>query len=154
MGWFMNFGLNLMFRLKGYIKKARTIEGLAKKLDLPVEEFKSTVERYNQMAKLGEDKDFGKPAKDLLPLEKPPYYGVTNAGWLITTMDGLRINEDIQVLDTKGNPIEGLYAAGDVAGGFFANNLYPELVVGVAVGKTITFARHAILHMTGSLYKL
>ena len=65
-------------------------------------------------------------------------------------MDGLRINEDTQVLDIEGNAIEGLYAAGDVAGGFFANNLYPELVVGVAVGKSMTFARHAILHMTGA----
>lgn len=150
MGWLMNFGLNLMMRQKGYIRKARTIEGLAKKLKLPVEEFKSTVERYNQMAKSGEDKEFSKPAKDLLALEKPPYYGATNAGWLITTMDGLRINEDTQVLDKEGNAIEGLYAAGDVAGGFFANNFYPELVVGLAVGKTMTFARHAILHMTDS----
>ncbi|MDY0042583.1 MAG: FAD-binding protein [Desulforhabdus sp.] len=151
MGWFMNFGLSTMMRLKGHIQKASTIEGLAEKLQLPVEEFKRTVERYNEMARLGEDKDFGKPAKDLLPLEKPPYYGVTIAGWLITTMDGLRIDEDMQVLDTEGKPIEGLYAAGDVAGGFFANNLYPELVVGVAVGKTITFARHAVLHMAGAL---
>ncbi len=150
MGRFMNWGMLLMMRLKGYIKKARTLEGLAKKLRLPVEDFKSTVERYNQMAKLGEDKDYGKQAKDLLALEKAPYYGVTYGGWLLTTMDGLRINENTQVLDTKGNAIEGLYAAGDVAGGFFANNFYPELVVGVAVGKSMTFARHAILHMTGS----
>jgi len=135
---------------KGFMKKARTIEGLARKLKLPPEELKSTIERYNQMAKLGEDKEFGKPGKDLLPLKKPPYYGITNSGWLITTMDGLQINEDTQVIDSKGYAIEGLYAAGDAAGGFFANNLYPELVVGVAVGKSMTFARHAILHMTGS----
>jgi succinate dehydrogenase/fumarate reductase flavoprotein subunit len=151
MGRFMNAGMLMMMRFKGYIMKARTIEGLAKKLRLPVEEFKSTVERYNQMAKLGEDKDFGKQAKDLLALEKPPYYGVTYAGWLLTTMDGLRINENIQVTDKNGAAIEGLYAAGDVAGGFFANNFYPELVVGVAVGKSMTFARHAVLHMTGAL---
>jgi hypothetical protein len=150
-GWLFTFGFLMKKKLQGHIKKANTLEGLAKKLKLPVEEFKSTVERYNEMARLGEDKDFGKPAKDLLALEKPPYYGVTNAGWLLTTMDGLRINEDTQVLDTKGNAIEGLYAAGDVAGGFFANNFYPELVVGVAVGKTMTFARHAILHMTGAI---
>jgi hypothetical protein len=72
MGRFMNAGMLMMMRLKGYIKKARTIEGLAKKLKLPVEEFKSTVERYNQMSRLGEDKDFGKAAKDLLTLEKAP----------------------------------------------------------------------------------
>jgi fumarate reductase flavoprotein subunit len=151
MGWLMCFVLNTMASLKGHIKKATTIEGLARKLKLPVKELKSTIERYNEMAKLGEDKDFGKPAKDLFPMEKPPYYGVTHAGWLLCTMDGLKINKDIQVLDGKGNPIEGLYAAGDVAGGFFANNLYPELVVGVACGKTMTFARHAILHMTGTI---
>ncbi len=150
MGRFMNSGMLMMMRLKGYIRKARTIEGLAKKLRLPVEEFKATIERYNHMAKQGEDKDFGKAAKDLLPLEKAPYYGVTYGGWLLTTMDGLRINGNIQVVDTKGYPIEGLYAAGDVAGGFFANNFYPELVVGVAVGKSMTFARHAVLHMTGN----
>lgn len=150
-GWLMINGMNLMMRLKGQIRKSNTLEGLAKELRLPVEEFKRTVERYNQMSRQGEDKDFGKPAKDLLPLEKPPYYGVTNAGWLLTTMDGLRINENTQVLDTKGNPIDGLYAAGDVAGGFFANNLYPELIVGVACGKTMTFARHAVLHMTGAI---
>jgi succinate dehydrogenase/fumarate reductase flavoprotein subunit len=103
------------------------------------------------MAHFGEDKDFRKSAKDMLALEKAPYYGVTYGGWLLTTMDGLRINENIQVVDKNGNAIEGLYAAGDVAGGFFANNFYPELVVGVAVGKSMTFARHAVLHMTGSI---
>lgn len=149
MGRFMNFGMISLMRLKGFIKKARTIEGLARKLQLPVEELRDTIERYNEMAKLGEDKDFGKQAKDMLPLEKAPYYGVTYGGWLLTTMDGLRINEDMQVKDKKGKAIEGLYAAGDAAGGFFANNFYPELVVGVAVGKSMTFARHAVLHMTG-----
>ena len=151
MGLLMTSVMNLMMRQKGYLKKARTIEGLARKLKLPVEEFRATIDRYNEMAKVGVDEDFGKPGKDLLPLNKPPYFGITNSGWLITSMDGLRINENTQVLDKSGNPIEGLYAAGDVAGGFFANNLYPELVVGVAVGKTMTFARHAILHMTGSI---
>jgi fumarate reductase flavoprotein subunit len=145
----VNSALLAKAALQGYIQKANTLEELATKLKLPVDAFKATVERYNQMAKAGVDEDFGKPAKDLFALETPPFYGATNAGWLLTTMDGLHINTDMQVLDTSGNIIEGLYAAGDVAGGFFADNLYPELVVGVASGKTITFARHAIRHMTG-----
>jgi fumarate reductase flavoprotein subunit len=151
MGYLPNFSLMMLMKMKGLLKKSRTIEGLAKKLKLPPEELKATVERYNRMARLGKDGDFGKDPHALLPLEKPPYYGITNAGWLLTTMDGLRINENIQVLDKKGNAVEGLYAAGDVAGGFFANNFYPELIVGVAVGKTMTFARHAVLHMTGGV---
>lgn len=150
MGRFLNWGMLLVMRMKGFIQKSRSLEGLAKKLQLPVEQFKATVERYNQMAREGKDKDFGKQAKDMLPLEKPPFYGVTYGGWLLTTMDGLRINADMQVLDKSGNPIEGLYAAGDAAGGFFANNFYPELIVGVCLGKSMTFARHAVLHMTGT----
>ncbi|MTJ80313.1 MAG: FAD-dependent oxidoreductase [Telmatospirillum sp.] len=133
--------------MTGYIQKADTIEGLARKLRLPVAQFKATVDRYNKMAKAGVDEDFGKPAKDLIALDNPPFYGVTNAGWMMHTTDGLRINEDMQVLDKEGGVIGGLYATGDVAGGFFGTNYYPELIVGVASGKTITFARHAVLHM-------
>ena len=101
------------------------------------------------MAEQGRDDDFGKPAKHLFPVSHPPYYGITNAGWILCTMDGLEINADMQVLDKDGQVIEGLYAAGNDAGGFFANNYYPELIVGIASGKSMTFARHAILHMTG-----
>lgn len=137
--------------MKGYIQKANSIEELAKKLKLPVGHFKATVERYNRMAKAGVDEDFGKPAKDLIALETPPFYGATNAGWMMHTTDGIHINTDMQVLDTQGEVIDGLYAAGDVAGGFFGTNYYPELVVGIASGKTITFARHAILHMIGTI---
>lgn len=87
--------------------------------------------------------------KDLIAVNEPPYYGCTNAAWLLCTMDGLTINEDMQVQDKDGNTIPGLYAAGDCAGGFFANNFYPKLIVGVASGKSATFARHAIRHMAG-----
>lgn len=48
----------------------------------------------------------------------------------------------MNVLDTEGEPIEGLYAAGDCSGGFFAHN-YPEYIVGVAIGRTLTFGRIA-----------
>jgi hypothetical protein len=147
----VTIGFFLIQALKGNLKMAWSIEGLAKKLKLPVEETKKTVERYNQMANQGKDVDFGKPAKDLLPVSHPPYFGITNGAWVLCTMDGLEINENMQVLDKNGEVIEGLYAAGNDAGGFFANNYYPELIVGVASGKSMTFARHAIRHMTGKI---
>jgi hypothetical protein len=132
----------------GMIQQADTIEDLAAKLMLPPDAFKATVERYNKMAAAGVDDEFGKPAKDLFALEKAPFYGATIGGWLLTTMDGLAINTNMQVLDAERNVIEGLYAAGDAAGGLFAHN-YPELVVGIASGKSMTFGRHAILHALG-----
>lgn len=136
--------------ITGRIKISWTPEGLAKKLKLPQNNFKATVQRYNAMAEAGEDVDFGKPKKDLFAVSHPPYFGVTCGAWLLCSMDGLRINENMQVINVNGQIIPGLYAAGDCAGGFFANNFYPELIVGVAGGKSLTFARHAVLQMTGA----
>lgn len=121
----------------GFIQKADTLEELAEKLNLPVDTFVATVERYNELCAKGEDEDFGKDSYRLLPLNNPPYYGCRQGASLLCTLDGLRINTKMQVLDTEGKPIEGLYAAGDCSGGFFAHN-YPEYIVGVAVGRTLT----------------
>ena len=79
-----------------------------------------------------------------------PFYGTWFGGSILTTGDGLRINEDMQVLDASTKPIEGLYAAGDCSGSMWANN-YPEYIVGCACGRTLTFARHAVRHIAGDL---
>ncbi len=126
----------------GTIVKADTLEELAEGLGLPVETFTQEVERYNGFADAGKDDDFGKSAVCLTRVDEPPYYGVTLGGLLNTTLDGLDIDADMHVLDTSGNPIPGLWAAGDVSGGFF-NSCYPWHIVGVACGRTMTFGRHA-----------
>ena len=81
------------------------------------------------------DEDFGKEAYRLSAIRQAPFYGCWFGGSLLTTIDGLRINENCQVLDPELNVIEGLYAAGDVSGSFFSGN-YPEYVVGVACGRS------------------
>ena len=58
---------------------------------------------------------------------------------VLCTLDGLRINTRMKVLDGEGKTIPGLYAAGDCSGGFFAHN-YPEYIVGIALGRTLTEA--------------
>jgi len=130
------------FKEQGVVVESDTIEGLAEKLQIPADNLKATVERYNVLAEQGVDSDFGKEKDHLFALDNPPYQAITMGGLLLCTLDGLRINTDMQVLDRAGDPIEGLYAAGNVSGGFFANN-YPERIPGVAVGRTMTFARHA-----------
>ena len=121
----------------GFIQKADTFEELAEKLNLPVDTFVETVKRYNELCGKGEDEDFGKEAYRMIALDSPPYYGARQGAQLLCTLDGLRINTKMQVLDKNGEVIEGLYAAGDCSGGFFAHN-YPEYIVGVAVGRTLT----------------
>jgi fumarate reductase flavoprotein subunit len=135
---------------KGFVVQADTIEELAGKLKIPADALKATVARYNEIAKAGVDDDFGKPAKDLFSLETAPFYGATMGGWNLTTIDGLRINTFAQALNADLNVIPGLYVSGDCSGGFFDNN-YPELVVGVACGRSMTFGRRAVLHMLGKL---
>jgi len=122
----------------GALIKADTLEELAEGLMLPAETLKATVERYNALYEAGEDLDYGKESFRLSRIATPPFYGMTVGGQLLCTMDGLMINDHMQVVDESGAAIPGLYAAGNNAGGFFAGN-YPELVVGVAVGKSITF---------------
>ncbi|MDR0347398.1 MAG: FAD-dependent oxidoreductase [Coriobacteriales bacterium] len=122
----------------GVVVEAQTIEELAEKLQVPASAFVATVKRYNELCAKGEDEDFGKESYRMLPIDTPPYRGTTIGGELLCTIDGLRINEKIQVVDAQGEPIEGLYAAGNDSGGFFANN-YPELIPGVNMGRGITF---------------
>jgi fumarate reductase flavoprotein subunit len=57
---------------------------------------------------------------------------------VLVTLDGLRINTDLQVLDTEGITIAGLYAAGNASGDFFSND-YPITSAGVSHGRAFTF---------------
>ena len=132
------------------VVSADTIEELAEKLRVDPAGLTATVERYNELAAKGVDEDFGKPAKDLLPLSKPPYFGAFFGGHVLCTLDGLRIDEHMRVLNTERKPIEGLYAVGNCSGSMYAGS-YPELFIGNANGRTITHARHAVMHIAGEV---
>ena len=136
----------------GLIQKADTLEELADKLGFEgesKENFLETVKHYNEMFEAGVDDEFGKPAYRLSSISNPPFFGSWYGASLLTTCDGLRINEKAQVLAAGTmKPIEGLYAAGDCSGSFFANN-YPELFPGVAVGRSMTEALKAVSVITG-----
>ena len=127
---------------EGYLQKADTLEELAEKLNIPADAFVETVKRYNELCAKGVDEDYGKEKHRLTPVDTAPFYGIRTGAWHLTTLNGCRINTDMQVLDTQGKPIEGLYATGDCTGGFFATT-YPNLFTGLACGRTMTFGRRA-----------
>lgn len=134
----------------GIVQQADTIEELATKLRVDAAGLTATVERYNELAAKGVDEDFGKSSKDLLPLSKPPYFGAFFGGHVLCTLDGLRIDEHMRVLNTERKPIDGLYAVGNCSGSMYAGT-YPELFIGNANGRTITHARHAVMHIAGDV---
>lgn len=131
------------YRGQGIVVKADTIPELAEKLGLPVENFVRTVERYNELYDKQVDEDFGKEAFRLSALRTPPFEGVRlSGGYFICTLDGIRIDTNINAVDAEGKPIEGLYVAGDCSGGYFDTS-YPNLLAGCAAGRSITFGRLA-----------
>ena len=131
------------YRGMGYVVKADTIEELAQKLGLPVENFVKTVERYNELYDKQVDEDFGKEAFRLSALRTAPFEGIRmSGGYFICTLDGIRIDTNMNAVDKDGNAIEGLYVAGDCSGGYFDAS-YPNLLAGAAAGRSITFGRLA-----------
>ncbi|MBQ9662683.1 MAG: FAD-binding protein [Oscillospiraceae bacterium] len=136
------------FMPNGLVCKADSIEELAEQLQIPANELTATVARYNELCEKGVDEDFGKEAYRMRPVVKAPFYGFFLGGALLTTMDGLRINEKCQVLDTNCDVIEGLYCVGDCSGSFFSGN-YPEYLVGCTVGHTLTEGRYAVKAILG-----
>ena len=128
-----------------------TIEELADKLGFTGEAkdtFLDTVERYNELYDKQNDEDFGKPAYRLSAIRTAPFYGCWLGASLLTTEQGIAINDKGQALDNDNKPMPGLYVTGDMSGSFFANN-YPCLMAGVAMGRTLTYAIKAIKQMGG-----
>lgn len=126
----------------GYIQKADTMEELAEKLNLPVEATVETWNRYNMFAEQGKDEDYNKEPYRLTSLTHPPYYGVRTGSWFLATIDGISINTDMHAVDEAGKQIEGLFMVGNDSGGFFSVS-YPNLMTGLAAGRTMTFGRRA-----------
>ena len=118
---------------KGLLTEAQTIADLAKALSIPAENLENTVSAYNHFADEGKDPDFAREAP-LQKLEKAPFYAVEVGPAVHHTMGGLAINTNAEVLDTNGNVIKGLYAAGEVTGGVHgANRLGGNAMADIAI---------------------
>lgn len=106
---------------KGNLVKADTIEELAEHFDLDKDQLLETVKTFNENSKKEEDPEFNLRMLGWT-IEEGPYYMLKAAPAVHHTMGGLKINTDAQVIDKDGNPIEGLYAAGEVTGGIHGSN--------------------------------
>ena len=119
--------------------KADTIEALADKLGIPVENLVHTVNDYNAAAgRPGGNNHWYQYADESVdahteglplaksscafPLTKPPYYAYAVECGITFTYGGLKANRRGQVLDTGDMPIDGLYASGEIIGGIFYQN--------------------------------
>ena len=129
--------------IQGYINNGYTLSGedyaqLAEAIGVDADTFAATMEAWNACVANKTDEEFGRTSF-AEPLDTAPYYAIKVTAGVHHTMGGLRINTAAQVLDTAGEPIEGLYAAGEVTGGVHGANR----LGGNAVADFIVFGRIA-----------
>lgn len=127
---------------KGSCFKCDTLEELADKMDVPVENLKASVSRYNELHKLGRDLDYGKRGELLTSIDKPPYYALKWGPALLNVHGGVLIDPQMRVLDKDQNPIPGLLAIGNVSGGLYGVD-YPLLLNGNSHARALTWALQA-----------
>jgi 3-oxosteroid 1-dehydrogenase len=143
----------------GYLKKADTLEELARTCGIDPAGLLATVKRYNEFSRTGVDLDFGrgsrafdrahgdptiKPNPNLAPIEEGPFYAVAMYPGDVGTAGGLVTDEHAQVLREDGSVIDGLYATGNATASV-VGRCYPG--AGASIGASFTFgfiaARHA-----------
>jgi uncharacterized protein with FMN-binding domain len=95
---------------------------------------KKTIERFNAAVESGNDEDWGRTTLEY-KIEKGPFYAVWATPNLHDTLAGLRVDGNMQVLDLDGNPIPGLFAAGESAGGMHVHGLGRVITTGYIAGR-------------------
>ena len=111
------------YAAQGLLTEGATPAELAEKLHIPQEIFEATLDAYNGYVAAGSDGDLGRnPASMERSLATAPFYAVECAPAIHHTMGGLKINTAAQVLNTSGEPIPALFAAGEVTGGVHGGN--------------------------------
>jgi len=128
----------------GYVIAADTVEDLAVKLQIDPASLRAAVDTYNGYADAGADPDFGRSLSDYGVergghLDTAPYYAFACRSGLTTTYCGVRVDERLRVVDVFGEPIPGLFAAGEVVGGFHG----ATYLSGTGLGKAGVLGRAA-----------
>ena len=126
---------------RGFAISGETYEELGKNIGLSdeaVQNFVATMEKWNEDVANGEDTEWGRESLDY-DLTTAPFYAIKIAPGIHHTMGGIKIDTEAQVIDTAGNVIPGLFAAGETTGGIHGGNR----VGGNAVCDFVVFGRIA-----------
>jgi len=123
----------------GFVIQGDTIEALAKEIGVPADQLTATLDTWNSAVKNKEDAEFGRTTAMDHDLSSGPYYAIKIAPGIHYTMGGVKINTNTEVLNKDGQPIPGLFAAGELTGGLHGQNR----IGGNSVAEIIIFGRQA-----------
>ena len=142
-------GFSLRFlEEQGYIYVADTLDEMAEKLNaaganMTAEDLKATVAKFIECVENDSDPEFGRTLFSI-KLENGPWVATPRQACLHHTMGGVHIDTEGHVLDTDGNVIPGLVAAGEVTGAIHGGNrlggnaVVDTVVFGKLAGETVT----------------
>lgn len=127
----------------GLVEHGDSLADLAEKIGVNADNLNETINHWNKAVETGKDKDFGRTTGMDRQLDRGPYFAIHIHPAVHYTMGGIHIDTDTEVLDTNGNVINGLYAAGEVSGGLHGNNR----IGGNSIAETVIFGRQAGIQM-------
>jgi succinate dehydrogenase/fumarate reductase flavoprotein subunit len=122
----------------GWIKRAENVRELAQKIGIESDNLVQTLKNYNSYCRNGNDPDFQRRPQSLIPLDNPPYYAIEVWPGGPNTQGGPRRNYKSQIINVEGEPIQGLYGAGELGSVF--GMLYTG---GGNIAECISFGRIA-----------
>lgn len=129
---------------QGLLYRADTLEELAQRINVSAASLAATIEAYNADVDKGGDSHFGRRGLvqgfgDLRKISQAPFYAYPSTSAVIATYCGVTVDSDMRVLDVYGEPIEGLYSAGEMTGGFHG----AAFMTGTSLGKCVICGRVA-----------
>jgi fumarate reductase flavoprotein subunit len=127
---------------KGELKMSDSWNDIAAWMGADPSVLKASINEYNSYCDQGHDGLFAKDRRYLWPVRTPPYYAIRGHVAICDAYGGIKINENMEALDTEENPIPGLYAAGSTAG-CVESEKYCERLTGHLVGWALNSGRIA-----------
>ena len=134
----------------GHLHSAPTIAGLAELVGIPSAALERTIAQYNDVVAGRREDAFGRTGLvngvgALLPVAEGPFSAYPAVTAMTSTFGGLRVAPDTSVIRVDGTRIDGLHAAGEVAGGFHGSSY----MTGTALTKALVFGCVAADAITG-----
>ncbi|WP_167043662.1 FAD-dependent oxidoreductase [Salinibacterium sp. ZJ454] len=128
----------------GLAVRAETLDELARLIGVPAAELTTTVDQYNAAIDGDTADEFGRVhlsggVGNRCRIARAPFFAHASTAVVLATYCGLTVTPDSAVLDVFGDPILGLYAAGEVTGGFHGGGY----MTGTSIGKAGIFGRIA-----------
>ena len=101
----------------------------------------------NELTAMGKDEDFYKDAQWLREVKTGPFYAIKGSLRTYATTGGSAVNEHFQSLTPAGQPIPGLYAIGQDAGGLYSDSYDMHIAEGTASSWAICGGKLAVDHI-------